>query len=85
MKTMRQILMMAASPEQFVPRIEGGRDLGPRVVRHEGERRIYLSPEMGDLDRPFSVELDDGCVLLVNVERISGERDYTARLEVNVN
>ena len=55
------------------------------VAENIGKFRIYLSPEMGDLDRPFSVELDDGCVLLVNVERISGERDYTARLEVNVN
>ena len=48
---------------------------------------VYVKDYLGNggLDRPFSVELDDGCVLPVNVERISGERDYTARLEVNVN
>ena len=49
-----------------------------------GKFRIYLSPEMGDLDRPFAVELDDGRVIPVNIERISGERDYTARLNVDV-
>ena len=46
--------------------------------------RIYLSPEMGDLNLPFAVELDDGRVLPVNIERISGERDYSARLNVDV-
>lgn len=56
-----------------------------RVVAENVRKfRIYLSPEMGDLNRPFAVELGDGRVLPVNVERISGERDYVARLNVDV-
>ena len=46
--------------------------------------RIYLSSAMGDLDRPFAVELSDGRVLAVNAERISGDRDYAARLDVGL-
>ncbi len=46
--------------------------------------RIYLSREMGDLGRPFTVDLGDGRTVTLEAEPVAGERDYTARLSVTV-
>ena len=46
--------------------------------------RIYLSPQMGDLAKPFTVMLTDGSALTLKSEPVSGERDYMAALTVCV-
>ena len=46
--------------------------------------RLYLSPQMGDLAKPFTVMLEDGSTLTLKSEPVSGERDYTAALTVGV-
>ena len=46
--------------------------------------RIYLSPQMGDLAKPFTVMLADGSTLTLKSEPVSGERDYAAALTVCV-
>ena len=46
--------------------------------------RIYLSPQMGDLAKPFTVMLEGGSTLTLKSEPVSGERDYTAALTVCV-
>ena len=46
--------------------------------------RIYLSPQMGDLAKPFTVVLASGTTLTLKSEPVSGERDYTAALTVCV-
>ena len=43
---------------------------------------LYLSPQMGDIAKPFTVDLGDGKVLTLQAEPVSGDRDYTARLSV---
>lgn len=45
---------------------------------------IYLSPQMGDLSRPFTVELEGGPTLMLKAEPVAGESDYTARIVVEV-
>ena len=46
--------------------------------------RIYLSPQMGDLEKPFTVDLGSYGVRTIAVEPISGNDDYVARLTVVV-
>ncbi len=46
--------------------------------------RIYLSPQMGDLAKPFTVMLEGGNTLTLKSEPVSGERDYAAALSVCV-
>ena len=46
--------------------------------------RIYLSREMGDLGKPFAVDLGKGRKVELMAEPVAGERDYTARLSVDV-
>ena len=46
--------------------------------------RIYLSPQMGDLAKPFTVMLEGGSTLTLKSEPVSGERDYAAALTVCV-
>ena len=66
-------------------------------VQTENVKRfnLYLSPEMGDLEKPFTVQLvtalppyarlsGDGKSVTVKAEPVSGDRDYTARLVLAV-
>ena len=55
------------------------------AVKSENVKRfaIYLSPEMGDLTKPFTVDLGDGRSLTVRAVPVSGDPDYTARLDVS--
>ena len=46
--------------------------------------RLYLSPQMGDLTKPFTVMLEGGSTLTLKSEPVSGERDYAAALTVCV-
>ena len=46
--------------------------------------RIYLSPQMGDLAKPFTIMLEGGSTLTLKSEPVSGERDYAAALTVCV-
>ena len=46
--------------------------------------RIYLSPQMGDLEKPFTVDLGADGIRTVTAEPISGGDDYSARLSVVV-
>ena len=54
-------------------------------VNTENVRRfaIMLAPQMGDLSKPFAVEVD-GTVQTMKAEAFSGAPDYTARLVVDV-
>lgn len=45
--------------------------------------RIYLSVQMGDVDKPFTVDLGAGGIRTLAAEPVSGDRDYTARLFVS--
>ena len=44
--------------------------------------RIYLSPQMGDIDKPFMVDLGTLGIRTLTAERISGNCDYTACLAI---
>ena len=46
--------------------------------------RIYLSPQMGDLDRPFTVDLGADGIRMVAAELIPSNGDYLALLSVAV-
>ena len=46
--------------------------------------RILLAPAMGDLARPFTVALGDGCTVEASARPLAGERDYTAYLELEL-
>lgn len=46
--------------------------------------RIFLSPKMGDLAKPFTVDFGGGHVRLVTPERIADSRDYVAALTCTV-
>ena len=46
--------------------------------------RLYLSPQMGDLTKPFTVMLEGGSTLTLKSEPVLGERDYAAALTVCV-
>ena len=63
-------------------------NLGGNRFRVETENvkrfRIYLSPQMGDIDRPFMVDLGVDGIRTLTAERIFGNRDYSARLSVLV-
>ena len=54
------------------------------AVRTENVKRfaIYLSPAMGELGKPFFVDLGDGCTVEAKAVSVSGDSDYTARLEI---
>ena len=45
---------------------------------------ILLAPAMGDLSKPFVVDIGEGRVETLTAERISGSRDYSAKLAVAV-
>ena len=72
-------------------------ELGARVVAENlGDNRfrvqtdnvkkfnIYLSPAMGDLEKPFTVSWDDGRSVTLKCQPVYSDRDYTARIVVNV-
>ena len=46
--------------------------------------RIYLSAQMGEIDKPFTVDLGVGGVRTLTAEPIPPARDYSARLSVMV-
>ena len=46
--------------------------------------RLYLSPEMGDLQKPFTVDFGKGKSVTLKAAPVSGDRDYSAALEVAV-
>ena len=55
-----------------------------RVAAENVKRfNLYLAPQMGDLSRPFTVELEGGPPLTLKAHPFSGGRDYTARLEID--
>lgn len=45
---------------------------------------LYLSPRMGDLNSPFTVDLGDGRILSLTAETVLDDPDYTARLRIAV-
>lgn len=53
-------------------------------VKEENVKRfsIYVSPKMGDVTKPFTVDFGDGRTVTVIAEPVSGDSDYTAKLEV---
>ena len=53
-------------------------------VKVENVKRfsIYVSPKMGDVTKPFTVDFGDGRTVTVIAEPVSGDSDYTAKLEV---
>lgn len=55
-------------------------------VKVENVKRfaIYLSPMMGDLEKPFIVEFCGGSNVTVEAKPLSGDSDYAARLEIIV-
>ena len=59
-------------------------NLGGNRFKVESENvrafRIYLSPQMGDLNRSFMIEFEDGKDLRVMAKRIADSGDYTAVL-----
>ena len=46
--------------------------------------RIYLAPQMGDIDKPFTVDLGPDGIRTLAAEQISGNRDYSAFVSVTV-
>ena len=53
-------------------------------VKVENVKRfvIYVSPKMGDVKKPFVVDFGDGRAVTAIAEPVSGDIDYTAKLEV---
>ena len=53
-------------------------------VKVENVKRfvIYVSPKMGDVKKPFAVDFGDGRAVTAIAEPVSGDIDYTAKLEV---
>ena len=46
--------------------------------------RILLAPQMGDLGKPFTVDLGEAGVKTLAAEKIAGHRDYSAAITVKV-
>ncbi len=46
--------------------------------------RILLSPRMGDLAKPFAVDLGGAGVKTLSAEKLEGHRDYSAALTVKI-
>ena len=46
--------------------------------------RILLSPQMGDLEKPFTVDLGEAGVKTVAAEKLEGNPDYSAAITVKV-
>lgn len=73
-------------------RDHGGRlvaeNLGGNVFKVHAENvrrfKIYLAPQMGDLSRPFTVELGDGQRIVAKAVSCPNNRDYTAYLEMSI-
>ncbi len=63
-------------------------NLGGNHFKVEAENvkrfRIYLSPQMGDINKPFTVDLGVDGIHTLTAERISGNRDYSARLSISI-
>jgi len=63
-------------------------NLGGNHFKVEAENvkrfRIYLSPQMGDINKPFTVDLGADGIHTLTAERISGNRDYSARLSISI-
>jgi predicted esterase len=55
-------------------------------VKMENVKRfsIYVSPKMGDVTKPFTVDFGDGRIVTATAKPVSGNVDYTAKLEVVV-
>ena len=55
-------------------------------VKVENVKRfsIYVSPKMGDVTKPFTVDFGDGRIVAATAKPVSGNVDYTAKLEVVV-
>jgi hypothetical protein len=63
-------------------------NLGGNRFRAETENvkrfAIRLSPEMGDVGKPFAVDLGGGRVVTAKANPLAGDPDYTCRLEIKV-
>jgi poly(3-hydroxybutyrate) depolymerase len=68
---------------RIVAENRGGNRFG---VEAENVKRfaIYLSPVMGDIEKPFIVELGGGRSVTAKAKPLSGDPDYAARLEIAV-
>ena len=55
-------------------------------VKVENVRRfsVYVSPKMGDVTKPFTVDFGDGRIVTATAKPVHGNVDYTAKLEVVV-
>ena len=55
-------------------------------VKVENVRRfsVYVSPKMGDVTKPFTIDFGDGRIVTATAKPVHGNVDYTAKLEVVV-